>query len=150
MADRSVAPSGSPASVSQFILSKFSTLANGDRQCDLCREKSKIKVFQAGTSPSSLGWHLRKHDISLPDVAELKRQRTSSDQPSIRAALAASADKTKTDSSSVTNLKMAVAMLRKHPGLALSVFDSPAFLQPWSSSLGINRHSVRHAIYAKY
>jgi hypothetical protein len=43
---------------------------------------------------------------------------------------------------------MAVAMLRKHPGLALSMFDSPAFLQPWSSSLGINRHSVRHAVIA--
>ena len=96
MADRSVAPSGSPASVSQFILSKFSTLVNGDRQCELCRAKSKIKVYEKGTSASSLGWHLRKHDVLLPDVAELKRQRTSSDQPTIRAALAASTDKTKT------------------------------------------------------
>jgi len=148
MARGSVSVSDIPASLSQFILSNFSTLANGDRQCDLCRAKSKIKVYQAGTSPSSLGWHLRKHDVILPNVTELKKQRTSSDQPTIRAALASSADKTKTESVCVANMKMAVAMLRKHPGLPLSLFDSPAFLQSWSSSQGINRYSVRRAVIA--
>lgn len=143
--------SDAETSQSKVILKHFTTLVNGDRQCNMCQQALKVKVFSASTSSSSLGWHLRKHNITIPDAEELKdlkKQRmTSPSQPSIREALAGVVDK-KPDSLSATNLKMAVSMLRKHPGLPLSLFDSPAFLKPWSSFVGINRHSVRRAVLA--
>ncbi len=45
-----------------------------------------------------------------------------------------------------TGLDLAVAMMTKLPGMALSNFDSDHFKRPWADSKGVNRKSVTRAI----
>ncbi len=76
--------------------------------------------------------------IYTPEQFQNARKRRREDQPAI--------DQKFPKTESFKGVQSAVNMLRKHPGMPLSYFDSPVFLQPWEDSKGVSRKSVSQAV----
>ena len=110
--------------------------------CQKCAEQRVVHAGWTDFNQDNISNHFKvKHkDITIytPEQFQNARKRRRRDQPAI--------DQKFLKIESIKGVQCAVNMLRKHPGMPLSYFDSPVFLQPWEDSKGVSRKSVSQAV----
>lgn len=110
--------------------------------CLKCQNEHIVHSGWAEFNQDNVSHHFKqKHkDLTIYSSEQFQnaRKRRGDDQPAITAKFA------KVEGNK--GVQCAVDMLRKHPGMTLSYFDSPVFLQPWEDSKGVSRKSVSLAV----
>ncbi len=110
--------------------------------CLKCQEERIAHSGWTDFNQDNVAHHFKqKHkDLTIYSSEQFQnaRKRRADDQPAITAKFS------KVEGNK--GVQCAVDMLRKHPGMTLSYFDSPVFLQPWEDSKGVSRKSVSLAV----
>ena len=116
----------------------------GRFSCLKCQQDGTAHAGWAEFNQDNVSHHFRqKHrDLTIytPEQFQNARQRRHEDQPPITAKFQ------KVEYQNSDGVQFALDMLRKHPGMSLSYFDSPVFLQPWKDSKGVNSKNVIDAV----
>ena len=110
--------------------------------CQKCAEQRAVHAGWADFNQDNIYGHFKnKHkDVTIYTSEQFQnaRKRRREDQPAI--------DQKFSKIENFKGVQCAVNMLRKHPGMPLSYFDSSVFLQPWADSKGVSRKSVSQAV----
>jgi len=112
--------------------------------CLKCQQDGTAHAGWGDFNQDNVSHHFKqKHrDITIytPDQFQNARKRRHENQPPITSKFQ------KVEYEHSDGVQFAVDMLRKHPGMPLSYFDSPVFLLPWKDSKGVNAKNVIDAV----